>query len=332
MSGASPPVPRTAVDNSAELIVRRLLAVRRGEQVALVCDDESEMAMVEALARAIDAVAGEFTILRQPSRDTARKNELSPVIERGLEAADCLIGLTRSGGAPTYAKSVKRLLDARRLRSISMVMRSLDNFTSGGALADYDALHADGLALASIWQQAERIRITSPAGTDLLAPIAGEEVIIECGFATRPGQEAAFSDGEVSQMPRQNAAQGIVVVDGPIAHLGLPGAPITLRIEAGRVATVEGSDPVAKALRRIITTIDHADNIAEIGIGLNPACRRNGDFEEEKKARGNVHIAIGDNVFYGGAVECAVHMDMVLYRPTVVLDDRAVVVEGELLE
>jgi len=328
VSGSATDVPRTTVEGSAELIVRRLLAVRRGEQVALVCDGESEMAMVEALASAIDAVAGEFTILRQPSRDTRRKNELSPVIERGLEAADCLIGLTRSGGAPTYAKAVKRLLDARRLRSISMVMRSLDNFTSGGALADYDALHADGVALASIWQQAEQIRITSPAGTDLRAPIAGEEVIIECGYATQPGQEAAFSDGEVSQMPRQDAAHGIVVVDGPIAHLGLPSEPITLHVEGGRVTAVEGSDPVAQGLRRIVTSIDRADNIAEIGIGLNPACRRNGDFEEEKKARGNVHVAIGDNVFYGGAVECAVHMDMVLYQPTVEMDERKVVVDG----
>ena len=33
------------------------------------------------------------------------------------------------------------------------------------------------------------------------------------------------------------------------------------------------------------------------------------------------------NVFYGGTVSSPVHMDMVLYRPTVLLDDR-VIVEG----
>ena len=64
---------------------------------------------------------------------------------------------------------------------------------------------------------------------------------------------------------------------------------------------------------------------------LNPMCRRNGDFEEEKKARGLVHVAIGDNVFYGGDVECAVHMDMVLYSPTVSLDQRRVVENGEIV-
>lgn len=318
------------VARSADLIVRRLLAVKPGEQVALVCDPHSEMSMVYALAGAVESVGAEYTILLMPTRGTERKNELTPPIERALEAADVLIGLTGSCGAPTYARAVKRLFDAKRLRAMSMVMRSLDNYTEGGARADYDALHADGQRLAEIWRGAERIRVTTPAGTDLVSPIAGEAVIVECGFATEPGHEAAFSDGEVSQMPRAGAAEGTIVVDGPIAHIGVPDSPITLRVSAGRVTAVEGECPQAVELRRIIERIPEADNIAEIGIGLNPACRRNGDFEEEKKARGLVHIAIGDNVFYGGEVECAVHMDMVQYAPTIRLDDEVVVDAGEV--
>jgi leucyl aminopeptidase (aminopeptidase T) len=209
-----------------------------------------------------------------------------------------------------------------------MVMRTLDNFTEGGARADYEALYADGEKLAAIWRQASHIHLTTPLGTNLRAPITGEEVFIECGFATEPGLEAAFSDGEVSQMPRVNTAEGVIVVDGPIAHIGLPASPIRLEVKGGKVVSVSGEPRQADELRHIITTISRADNIAEIGIGLNSACRQNGDFEEEKKGRGNVHVAIGDNVFYGGDVQCAVHMDMVLYRPTVRLDERVVVDEG----
>ena len=36
----------------------------------------------------------------------------------------------------------------------------------------------------------------------------GQHVVIECGFATEPGLEAAFSDGEVSQMPVEGSAEG----------------------------------------------------------------------------------------------------------------------------
>jgi leucyl aminopeptidase (aminopeptidase T) len=319
------------VTRSADLIIRRLLAVKPGEQVALVCDPHTEMAMAYALAGATESVGAEYTIMMMPTRTTERKNDLTPVIEKGLEAADCLIGLTGSCGAPTYATAVKRLYNEKRLRAISMVMRTLDNFTEGGARADYDALYAEGQQLAAIWREAAHIQLTTPAGTDLHAPIAGETVIIECGFALEPGLEAAFSDGEVSQMPRQGRAEGILVVDGPIAHLGRLDSPITMQVSHGRVTEVQGDCRQADELRHIIETIPNAANIAEIGIGLNAACRRNGDFEEEKKGRGNVHVALGDNVFYGGDVHSPVHMDMVLYRPTVRLDERVVVEKGVVI-
>lgn len=315
---------------SADLIVRKLLAVKPGEQVAIVCDPHSEMAMAHALAGVIESVGGEFTILTMPTRELERKNDLTPIVEAGIRQASCLIGLTGASGAPTYARAVKELYDAGKLRGMSMVMRSVDNFTRGAARADYDALRREGEQLAAVWRQAERIHLTTAGGTDIQAPIRGEAVIIECGFATEPGLEAAFSDGEVSQMPNEGSAEGVLVIDGPIALVGNPDSPITLQVKAGKVVAVEGDSTQAEALRQIVQDIPAADNIAEFGIGLNPLARRNGDFQEEKKARGNVHVALGDNLFYGGQVQSAVHIDMVMYRPTLQLDERVIVAEGRL--
>ena len=316
------------VIRSAELIIRRLLEVKAGEQVAIVCDPHSPMEMAYALGGVVESAGAEYTILMMPTRQPERANDLTPVIEKALEAADCLIGMTGASGAPTYSSAVKRLYNAKTLRTISMVMRSLDNYTGGAALADYDALYADGVKLAGIWGVGNEMHITTPAGTDIRAPIAGEDVVIECGFATKPGLEAAFSDGEVSSRPHEGTAAGVIVVDGPIAHIGVPGSPITIQVSKGRITAIEGTCSQADELRRIVASIDNADNIAEFGIGLNPESRRNGDFEEEKKARGLVHIAIGDNVFYGGQTHSPVHMDMVLYSPTVRLDNRVIVDAG----
>jgi leucyl aminopeptidase (aminopeptidase T) len=319
------------VARSADLIIRKLLAVQPGEQVAIICDPHTEMSMAYALAGVAQTVGAEYTILIQPTRTTDRKNDLTRVIEKGLEAADCMIGLTGSCGAPTYSSAVKALYNAHRLRAMSMVMRDLDNFTGGGALADYEKLFEEGKQLAAIWETARQVHITSPAGTDIQAPVQGEKVIIECGFATEPGLEAAFSDGEVSQMPRVNTAEGVIVLDGPMAHIGKPDSPISMQVEKGRVVSVTGSCRQADELREIVESIDNAANIAEFGIGLNPMSRRNGDFEEEKKARGNVHIALGDNVFYGGDVHSPVHMDMVIYQPTVTMDGRVIVDQGRVV-
>ena len=47
-------------------------------------------------------------------------------IEKGLEAADVLIGITLTSGAPIYSTKVKELLKAKTMRVMSLVMRDLD--------------------------------------------------------------------------------------------------------------------------------------------------------------------------------------------------------------
>lgn len=286
--------------------------------------------MANALAGIVESVGGEFAILTMPTRELERKNELGPVVEAALQRADCLIGLTGASGAPTYARAVKELYDQRKLRGMSMVMRDVDNFTRGAARANYDELFEEGQHLAELWRAAERIHMTTPAGTDIQANIKGEDVIVECGFATEPGQEAAFSDGEVSQMPSTGSAEGVLVIDGPMAHFGLPVRPMSLNVEGGKVVSIDGDSTQAIGLRSVLENVADADNLAEFGIGLNPLSRRNGHFQEEKKARGNVHAALGDNLFYGGEIQSAVHIDMVMYRPTVRLDDSVIVADGKI--
>jgi Thermophilic metalloprotease (M29) len=315
---------------SARTVVEELLAVKSGERVALVTDAMTPRELTSALAGAVKAARGEYTILEMPLRELSRNNELTEVVARGLEGADCMIGLTAASGAPTYSGVTKRLLDERRLRVISMVMRPLETLTGGGALADYGQLRVEGERLARLWRQSKEVRLRSEAGTDLWADLTDVDVIVECGYADEPGLEAAFSDGEVSSRPREGTASGVLVIDGPIAHLGSPVSPVTLTIENGLVANVEGTDRVATSLREITRNVENARNIAEIGIGLNGSCRRNGLFEEEKKARGNIHVAIGDNIFYGGTVASPVHIDMVAYEMTVEFDTTAVVSSGSV--
>jgi len=321
-----------AIDASryASLIIRELVAVKPAEEVILIADTRTNMEMVYALAGQVAAVGAEFTIAIMPSRAEQDANRLSRVIERGLEGADVVIGLTRAAGAPTYHPTIVRLLREKRTRNLSMVMRDLKNWTQGGATADYAAMYQLARGLSHRWEQARRIHITTSLGTDLWLNVAGEEVFVECGYALEGGQEAAFSDGEVSQMPNEGSAEGVLVVDGPICHLGTPREPLRLIIRAGRLVEVVGTDRVAEQLRELIGRVLNADNIAELGLGLNPASLRNGDFEEEKKGLGNIHVALGSNIFYGGTTHSAVHMDMVIYGATVEFDGEPIMENGSL--
>ena len=69
-----------------------------------------------------------------------------------------------------------------------------------------------------------------------------------------------------------------------------------------------------------LISVKNADIFAEIAIGLNPNFLINGDFEEEKKALGNVHFALGKTP----VVYSAIHMDLIMREGTVKIDDKIV--------
>src|SRR5690606_29156753 len=117
----------------AQKLVRLHLGIQPGEQVLLVTDPLTEMEMAWALAGAIQDVGAEYTLTVMPSRHMERATELTKILDAGLQAADVIIGMNGSSGAPTYSKTVAELLAQKRIRAMSMVMRSMDNWTRGGA-------------------------------------------------------------------------------------------------------------------------------------------------------------------------------------------------------
>jgi leucyl aminopeptidase (aminopeptidase T) len=316
---------------AAHRVVHEFLAVKPSEEVVVIADTESDMRMAHAIAREVLAAGGEFTISIMPARKAEEGNRLSHVVLNALEGASVVIGLTRSCGAPTYHPKIVRLLHERRTRNLSMVMRDATHWCGQADQVDYASLLAEAHNIRDFWMTCKRAHITTLLGTDLWLRTDGPPVIVECAFATESGQEAAFPDGEVSQMPVEGTAEGVIIVDGPLWRLGVPEGPVRLIVSEGRVRRVEGECRIAHELRKILETVPNASNIAELGIGLNPGAVRNGNFEEEKKARGLTHIALGSNAFYGGRIHSEVHMDMVIRGASVFLNDVPIVQEGLLL-
>ena len=316
----------------ANKILRKGLALKKEEALLIVIDTETDMIMPQALASVAHDIGADFTIAMMPSRNDSNAHMIPESINKAMEGADVYIGLTRASGAGCYSSRMAELVHGKKMRECSMVMRSLDNFTKGGALADYEALHREGLALRAFWAQRKAIEISTPAGTWITADIGDKPILVECGIAQNPGDTMAFSDGEVSQGPNPGNINGKIVIDGPICRLGLPSKPIVMMVEKSRVVRIEDGDPTrVRMLEKIFSDIPGGDNLAEIGLGLNPESLLNGDFEEEKKARGTCHVAIGDDIAFGGVTRCSLHWDMVMYNVTARLDGIEVVSNGNVL-
>lgn len=316
----------------ADYLIGTCMAVKPGEEVLIAIDPQTDMRMANAIAAAALRRGAEYNISMMPVRGKDKATIFPKTLELAMEACDVFIGMTTASGAAIYNNRLKELINEKRLRECSIVLRNIDNFTRGGALADYEKVYADGLKLQSVWRGKKKAHITTPAGTDLYMDMNQMEPIIECGIARNPGNAMAWSDGEVSLGPVIGTTHGKLVIDGPICYYGCPTTPIELRIEGGRIVEVVGGDPkICTEIRRQIAEVKDSDNIAEIGIGLNRNCLFNGDFEEEKKAYGTCHIAMGNGFYYGQPARSTVHIDMVQYNPTIEMDGEIIVKDGKVL-
>ena len=255
----------------AQYLLGNLMAVKPGEEVLIVVDPQTDERMTQAMAAAALNCGAEYGVYMMPIRGKDKATIFPKSLELGMDACDVFVGMTTASGAAIYNNHLKELINQKKLREVSICLRNIDNFTRGGALADYEAVYADGEKLQAIWRGHKMAHITTPAGTDLYMEMNQMEPIIECGIARNPGDAMAWSDGEVSLGPVIDTTHGKLVIDGPICYYGCPTTPVELRIEKGRIVEVVGGDPkICKEIRRQIAEVKDSDNIAEIGLGSEP--------------------------------------------------------------
>jgi hypothetical protein len=335
------------LSQTAHLIIHKLLAVKPDEEVLLIADTETNMEMVYSLAAAAKSIGCEYTIAVMPSRTGQPHllNVIPRVVEKAFEGADVAIGLTRTSFGPSLAPVQSELVfEKKTLRYYSMALRDPVSMTRGGALADYDALRASAAGLKQIFESGTRLTIKTELGTDFSAEIPKPEdspdfpgpfVRVEDGWADKPGEEAAFPDGEVFFAPGEHSAEGRLIVDGPIEYVGFPAEPVEVIIQRGKITEVNGRSSEARKLRELLAQIEDADIIGEVAVGINPASLRDGSPQEEKKTLGNCHIGFGIARGFPGTwmarYKNLIHSDMNIRDVRVDIDGQVVVENDRIL-
>jgi leucyl aminopeptidase (aminopeptidase T) len=315
-----------AVADIAERVARDYLGVRPGERFAIIVDDRTDAEIPRELARTALALGADPVVVSFAPR--ARSGAEPPAsAAAAMAAADVVLCAASTSLYHTSAKAAAQRAGARG--DFNAPFRA-DAWRAGAMTADFFAIRARAERLAELWRHTGEVRVTSPAGTDLRATVAGREPMAWLtGICRNPGEVSALPGGEVSLPPVEGTAEGIVVWERVASDLGALDGPVTITVRAGRAVAIDGGTS-ADRLRAIVASVTDADNIGEIGIGLNPAARIGDQITEAKKALGTVHIALGDSANeYGGLVECEVHLDGLVMGPTVEFDGVPVVVAGQ---
>lgn len=319
--------PWTSVRDAkaAAAVVGQSLAVREGEQVAVVADHASDHAVVDALLHAIAAVGAEATLLVMPARERAGAPANS-VVASAISGADVIIAPTSTGlgFTPAFGEALKR-----GARAIVMTGVTSAELGAGAGLADYEEVHRVTKPLSEALTNGQSIRVTCANGSDLTASLDGVSAGIGASFAREPGQVSGFPSGEAWMAPKEGTAEGVLVADGSAHMLGRLQRPLSVRFSKGRATEIEGG-PQADQLREIIDGIENSDNLGEISIGTNRWARFSGNITEDKKQLGTVHFALGNSVV-GGTVRSSVHIDLLMLRPTVEVDGEVLVKAGEIV-
>ena len=193
-----------------------------------------------------------------------------------------------------------------------------------------DELRRRGHAIAAVLDAGSEATITCANGSDLRMSLRGRQAIPDAGELTRRGAFGNLPCGEGFISPDDADCEGILVIDGTIANVGIPAEPVRMTVSGGRL--VEASGPEGAALLELLGAHGpEGTTIAELGIGTNERAQLTGQIIEDEKLLGTAHVAFGASEAIGGRVQVPVHLDSVVMRPVVAVDGQVIVREGELL-
>ena len=314
------------LDTASQIAIRDCMGAKKNEKILVITDEQKREIGLSLHENALRL--GYFSLLVEMKSGKINGEEPSAEIAALMQKFDVVF-------CPT-AKSLTHT-DARRSASAKGVrIATFPGITKDvmirGMNADYNAISKRTIKLQKILEKGKSIRVTASAGTDISFKIAGRKIIPSKGLFHAKGESGNLPTGETFLAPVEGTSNGVFVVDGSMAGLGLiQNANIRIEVKDGYATKISGGN-VAKKLKTMLDKAGkEARNIAEFGIGTNDSAKLSGVLLEDEKVMGTIHIALGNNVSMGGSVNVPIHLDGVVKKPTVWMDGKMLMKDGKLL-
>lgn len=315
----------TKLDKASITAIKDCMGAKKNEKI-LVITDEFKKDIANNLYKNALKLGHEAVLLEMKSRGMDGEEPPKAVAEM-MKFFDVVLVPTEKSMTHT---------DARRNASASGVRVATfpginEDIMIKGLNADYTKIAALTLKLKRLFEKTKVVRVTSPAGTDITMDITGRKAIPSKGLFHKKGESGNLPTGETFTAPLEGKSNGVFVVDGSMAGIGVVNTPIRIEVEKGYATNITGG-PEARKLNKILKQYDQkARNIAEFGIGTNHNAKLTGELLLDEKVLGTIHIALGDNKSMGGKVNVPIHLDGMVKKPTVYFDGKKIMQSGKLL-
>ena len=315
----------SGLHSAALIAVRDCMGLLPGER-ALVVTDAPLRTIGYAVFEAARGLGNEAVLVEMPPRRTNGEEPPAEVAEL-MTRFDVVL-------CPT-SKSLTHTDSRRQAGATGARIATLPGVTEEVMVrcmnADYEAIAARTFRLCDLMRTTKVIRVTAPAGTDITMPVEGREPHASSGLFREKGLWGNLPTGEAYLAPLEGLSNGVVVVDGSMASIGMVDEPIRIAVQDGCATEIAGGESARRLVELLEPHGRDGRTVAEFGIGTNDKAILTGVILEDEKVMGTIHIAFGDNKSMGGSVRVASHLDGLVKRPTVWFDDRLVMEDGRLL-
>lgn len=304
------------------IVVEDCMAVKENETVLILTDDK-KIEIGNQLYEEAKELAKEAVLMVMKPRKVSGEEPPKEVAE-AMKKFDVIICPTSTSITHTNAK-INAVKNGARLASMPGITKEM--FSAGAITADYKLVEELTLKFTEILTKAKSARIIKE-GHSLEMSLEGRNGVPSTGVYKNPGQSGNLPSGEAYIAPLEGSANGSMKIDGSMVGVGKLGSPLYIKVEDGRIIEITGED---KDKVSILLENKRNATLGELGIGTNSAARLTGVILEDEKIYGTVHIAFGTNTSFGGLNKADCHLDGVILKPTLYLDDVLVLENGEFI-
>ena len=306
----------------AEGVLTSCLAVKPGEEILVITDD-SRKEIGEAIYEAAGNLGCEKILMVMKEREVSGQ-EPPKAIAEAMKAADVVIAPTAQSLTHTNAR-IEAAKAGTRVATMPGITKEM--FSQGAMTADYSKVEELTATVTEMLTNASKARIEKD-GKVLTINLDGRDGVPSPGVYKESGKCGNLPSGEAYIAPLEDGSDGEMIIDGSMVGIGKLASPLHMTISGGKLRSVKGDK---SENLDILLKNETNGTLCELGIGTNEAAILNGIILEDEKVYGTVHIAFGTNTSFGGVNKAECHMDGIVLRPTLYLDDIKVIENGVFL-
>jgi len=325
-------------DKVAKTVMGNYLGVEEADDVLIVCD-EKRLRIADALALAankLKAIPAILVITKKLRKtNTVRDGILSGGIEHAIREMDVVIlCLANVQAELEFRRRFIREVRRSPVRVANLPGINEDAFKKMGIAPSLTEIERVGNDIARLLSNGQKVRVTSPSGTDIEFELYGRRVPpeISTGYLLQPSTWGNLPGAEVYVAPKAWTANGTIAIDVTIDQDHRMTSPIMFEVKNGRVRANSIRSTDMKATKLLSRTLlkRNGDALCEFGVGLNRRIKSpTGITLIDEKIYSTAHFALGDNVEFGGEIDARIHYDMVFYRPSIWIDGKQIIRNGE---